>query len=77
MKFGGFMGLEGDLFPIPWELLKYDVSREAYITEVSEAMVKAAPRYDQRGIHDKAEAQKIHSHYDVPFYWEEESPIAL
>ena len=77
MKFGGFMGLDGDFFPIPWRKLSYDPSREAYVTDVSEAKVKSAPNYKQANLHDRAEAEKIHNHYEVPFYWKEDSPISL
>jgi len=77
MKFGGFMGLDGDFFPIPWKKLTYDPSREAYVTDVSESKVKAAPTYEKANLHDRAEAERIHNHYEVPFYWKEDSPISL
>lgn len=77
MKFGGFMGLDGDFYPIPWKMLAYDTSREAYVTDVSEAKVKSAPTYEKANLHDRDEAQRIHNHFDVPFYWKEDSPISM
>lgn len=77
MKFGGFMGLKGDFYPIPWALLTYDTGKEAYVANISEAKVKAAPEYDPGSIHDEREARKIHNHYDVPFYWKEHSPLSM
>lgn len=77
MTFGGFMGLEGKYFPIPWELLSYDTGKEAYVTPVSEAKVKSAPEYDKTTIHDRREAERIHNHFEVPFYWKAESPISM
>lgn len=77
MKFGGFMGLKGDFYPIPWQLLDYDPQREAYVANISEAKVKAAPEYDPAALHDAEEAKRIHNHYEVPFYWKADAPFTL
>ncbi len=77
VKFGGFMGLDGEFYPIPWKALSYDTGREAYLTQITEAKVKSAPSYDKANLHDREEAQRIHNHYEVPFYWKDESPVSM
>ena len=42
---GGFLGLGEKLHPVPWLLLDYDVSEEAYRLPLDSAAVKDAPSY--------------------------------
>jgi sporulation protein YlmC with PRC-barrel domain len=41
VSFGAFMGLGGELYPIPWSMLDYDTEAGGYV--VDEARLKDAP----------------------------------
>ena len=45
MKFGGFLGMGTDRYPIPWTMLKYDTSQDGYVVPLDKAQLDAAPRY--------------------------------
>ena len=45
MSFGGFLGMGDDYYPLPWALLTYNPRLEGYEVNVSEAQLKAAPKY--------------------------------
>ena len=40
---GGVLGFRAHVHPLPWELLTYDVDREAYVVDVSQDQLAAAP----------------------------------
>jgi hypothetical protein len=43
---GSFLGMGGKLFALPWDVLKYDTSRSAYVVGIPEERLKGAPSYD-------------------------------
>jgi sporulation protein YlmC with PRC-barrel domain len=45
MEFGGFLGMNTDRYPIPWDLLKYDLDKEGYVVPLDEDRLSKAPRY--------------------------------
>jgi len=45
MEFGGFLGIGTDRYPIPWNMLKYDVSQDGYVVPLDKAQLEGAPRY--------------------------------
>ena len=45
ISFGGFLGMGEDYYPLPWALLTYNPRLEGYEVNVSEAQLKAAPKY--------------------------------
>jgi hypothetical protein len=45
LSFGGFLGIGDDHYPLPWQSLKYDTSLGGYVTGVTEAQLKGAPKY--------------------------------
>ncbi len=44
MTFGG--GLGSALFPLPWPMLEYDVTRDGYAIDITREQLVAAPRFD-------------------------------
>src|SRR5688572_27093296 len=43
LSFGGFLGIGGHVYPIPWEKLTYDENRHGYVADVTAEQVKSAP----------------------------------
>lgn len=56
LSFGGFLGLGGRHYPIPWDQLTYDDRQGGYVSDLSERDLERAPshragedaRYDRR-----------------------------
>ena len=44
LRFGGFLGIGGDYYPIPWASLNYDTSLGGYRTNITEQQL-GAPKY--------------------------------
>jgi sporulation protein YlmC with PRC-barrel domain len=40
MEFGGFLGMGTDRYPIPWNMLKYDPSRDGYVVPLGKAQIE-------------------------------------
>src|SRR6201984_2894219 len=45
LSFGGFLGIGDDYYPLPWQSLKYDTKLGGYVSGITEAKLKGAPRY--------------------------------
>lgn len=46
LSFGGFLGLSGRLFAVPWEALERDAESETFILDVEKAALADAPLYE-------------------------------
>lgn len=45
LEFGGFLGIGTDRYPIPWNVLKYDTSKEGYVVPLDKDRLSEAPKY--------------------------------
>ena len=50
LRFGGFLGIGSDYYPIPWDMLTYDTDKGGYQVDISEgfARERSALRREQR-----------------------------
>ena len=48
LKYGSFLGMGGKLFALPWDQLKYDTNRNAYVVAIPEERLKSAPSFEFR-----------------------------
>ncbi len=69
MGFGGFLGMGEDHHPIPWNALRYDPSREGYVTDIDADTLKGAPERPEGWQSDRAWEQRTFDHYGAPYYW--------
>ena len=46
LSFGGFLGMGKSYYPIPWSQLDYDDRHDGYVTNLTEAQLRDAPKYD-------------------------------
>lgn len=45
MEFGGLLGVGPDRYPIPWNLLHYDTTKDGYVVPLDEVRLEQAPRH--------------------------------
>lgn len=68
LSFGGFMGMGGKLFAVPWRALKLDTENKCFILDVSEDRLKQAPGFDKDHWPDMGDAvwaQDIDTYYGI------------
>ena len=71
LSFGGFLGIGGHVYPIPWEKLTYDEARHGYVAaEVTAETVSNAPsmRLDESDRPREVEGE-MYAYWDVNPYW--------
>lgn len=70
MSFGGFLGFDALVHPLPWEMLSFDEHRNAYVVDLTRAQLEAAPtfRIDEadRPRH-RSQDEQIFSYYGFPY----------
>ncbi|SDA28427.1 PRC-barrel domain-containing protein [Methylobacterium sp. UNC378MF] len=72
MSFGGFLGLGEDFYTLPWSVLRFEPRQDAYVVDVTEAQLRAAPARTPEGTdpaEDGAWEDQIHRYYDAAPYW--------
>ena len=69
MGFGGFLGLGEDHHPIPWGKLRYDTTRNGFVTDITEQELSGAPARSDNWYADRDWEQRAHAYYGVPQYW--------
>jgi len=72
MNFGGFLGMGGDSYPLPWSVLTYNTSLGGYEVNVSDEQLKHAPHLRADESWDDGNRDRdtmIYGYYGVPPYW--------
>jgi len=74
-NFGGFLGLGGDEFTIPWNKLRYDTQLKGYQTDITESQLLASPDFGRNADDDKwfdrANETTLNDYYGSQYYWAE------
>jgi len=77
LSFGGFLGMGGKLFAVPWNALKLDTEKKRFVLNVAKDRLKDAPGFDKDHWPDMADqswAKKIHSYYGTKPYADDARP---
>ncbi|WAT17274.1 PRC-barrel domain-containing protein [Aurantiacibacter sp. MUD11] len=45
MSFSGFLGMGESHFPVPWDALDYDVTKDGYVVNIDKSQLREAPSY--------------------------------
>ena len=69
MEFGGFLGIGTDLYPLPWDTLKYDPDKGGYVVSVTKERLENAPRYEGSTLPEYTDeyGRRVYDHYGVPY----------
>ena len=69
LEFGGFLGIGTDLYPLPWDSLKYDSGLGGYVVSVTKEQLENAPRYEGSTLPEYTEeyGRRVYDHYGVPY----------
>src|SRR6185369_1945095 len=73
LSFGGFLGMGGKLFAIPWNALALDAAGKRFVLHVDKKVLKQAPGFDKDDRPDMADPRwgaSIHDYYGIRPYWE-------
>ena len=67
MEFGGFLGMGTDRYPLPWNMLKYDTSKDGYVVPLDKAKLEDAPRYpeDEMPAYTTDYGKRVNGYYGV------------
>lgn len=69
LQFGGFLGIGSDYYPLPWNMLTYDVDQGGYVVDIDKSRLDNAPRYqteyDQP--YDDVYGRQVHGYWGVPY----------
>lgn len=70
LEFGGFLGVGTDRYPLPWDMLKYDTSKDGYVVNLDRDLLTEAPRYPhgQSPAYTDEYGREVYSHYG--FNWQ-------
>jgi hypothetical protein len=72
LSFGGFLGMGGNLLPLPWGKLHYNTKFEAYELDLDDGELKGAPSFQADKDFDwgdRSQEVELHRYYGVPPYW--------
>jgi len=73
LSFGGFLGMGGKLFAIPWRALRIDPTNHRFILNVDKETLKSAPGFDKDhwpSMADEVWARDVHTYYHARPYWD-------
>lgn len=65
LEFGGFLGMGTDRYPLPWDQLHYDTSKDGYVVNVDKTQLERAPRYamDEAPTYNDEYGRKVYDYY--------------
>ncbi len=72
LKYGSFLGMGGKLFALPWDQLKYDKERGAYIVDIPAETLKSAPSFEETSQPDWSDPswnRSLHDYYGSGADW--------
>ena len=67
LEFGGFLGMGTDRYPLPWNMLKYDTTKDGYVVPLDKAKLEQAPHYSRDDMPEYSAdyGRKVHDYYGL------------
>ena len=72
LSFGGFLGLGGNVYPVPWPMLTYDPERDGYVVELTREQIENAPSLgldEADRPHQRSEEEMVYAYYGQVPHW--------
>jgi hypothetical protein len=72
LKYGSFLGMGGKLFALPWDQLKYNADRAAYIVDLPVEQLRGAPAYEETSQPEWSDPtwnRSVHDYYGSRANW--------
>lgn len=67
MSFGGLFGMGHDHYPLPWDVLDYEVDQGGYVIDLDKALIEKGPRYSaDEPAYDDAYDREVRGYYNMP-----------
>lgn len=73
LECGGFLGLGGKLFALPWSSLHYDVTKDCFVVNIDKERFQNAPGFDKDNwpdMSDRTWGASVAKYYGTKPYWE-------
>lgn len=70
MSFGGFLGVGGQVHPVPWAMLDYDGDEDGYVVDLTREKLNDAPSFRL----DEADRPRERSEEDLAFAYYGQMP---
>jgi PRC-barrel domain len=69
LTFGGFLGMGGNYYPLPWKMLNYDTDQGGYVVDIDEDDLDKAPSYREGAEpeFDRTYATTVYGYYGLPY----------
>lgn len=66
LSLGGFLGMGKSFYPLPFELLSFDVVRDLYVVTIDRRLLEGGPSWSNNApVFDQAYADRVASYYGV------------
>jgi sporulation protein YlmC with PRC-barrel domain len=67
LEFGGFLGMGTDRYPLPWDMLKYDTTKEGYVVPLDKDKLERAPRFAETEVPEFNDqyGKRVYDYYGV------------
>jgi sporulation protein YlmC with PRC-barrel domain len=72
LSFGSFLGLGGNVYPVPWSMLDYDPDKDGYVVDLTRDQIENAPsmRLDEADRpRERSEEEMVYAYYGQVPHW--------
>jgi len=72
LSFGTFLGLGGNVYPVPWPMLDYDPERDGYVVDLTREQIENAPNLgldEADRPRQRSEEELVYAYYGQVPHW--------
>jgi len=68
LQFGGFLGLGGDYYPLPWDVLTYESQQGGYVVDLDKEVLENAPHFsNDEPAFDRSYGEQVYGYYGLSY----------
>lgn len=70
LEFGGFLGMGTEQYPLPWDVLSYNLDMGGYVVPLDKDRLENAPHYARDDVPEYTTeyGRKVYDYYGSPWY---------